>query len=194
DQLSRPLARVLGVSWMRDQRVARIAVSPARWDPTSGTLTVEHRIELDVRFDAAAANPAGKPDAFEPLYRELLANYEQGRDWRGQPARLGALSSPPALGGRLARPAAIVPDNSLYAGRSWVKIAIPATGFYRVEFSQLIGTRLFTGADKKPIRTTPLSDIRLFTWPGTPVLPEDSYCDSCGYQELATQFVETAPA
>jgi hypothetical protein len=183
---ARPLARVLDVSWMRDQRVARIAVMPATWQATNGTLTVQHRIEVDVRFDAApaAANPPA--DAFEEVYRDALLNYEQGRAWRRAPsAARASVSRATMLPGIKAQAATLVPDTSLYAGRLWVKVAIPSTGFYKVEFAQLLNTRLFGGR-----RDRPLSWIRAFTWPGLPVLPEDSYCDSCSYREVALQFVE----
>ena len=184
------LARLLGVSWMRDQRVARIAIAPAAWEPAREMLTVQHRIEVDVRFDGAGAAAAATPptDAFESLYRDVLVNYEQGRLWRRPAGTKESTFSRATLGwARSARTAAVVPDTSLYAGRRWVKVAIPASGFYKVEFSQLLNTQLFGGR-----RDRPTEWVRVFTWPGVPVLPEDSYCDSCGYRELAIQFVEFA--
>jgi hypothetical protein len=181
-----PLARLLDVSWMRDQRVARIAITPAAWQPARGTLTVRHRIEVEVRFDAVPAGSTPRTDAFEGVYRDALLNYEQGRSWR-RPAggARASVSRSTTSGARTAAAAAVVPDTSLYAGRLWVKVAIPSTGFYKVEFAQLLNTKLFGGR-----RDRPTEWVRVFTWPGVPVLPEDSYCDSCGYRELAIQFVE----
>src|SRR5207344_500661 len=73
-----------------------------------------------------------------------------------------------------------VPETTLFAGRLWVKLAVTQTGFYRVFFSQVRNTVLFNGAT-----STPADSLRLFTWPGLPVLPEKTYCDSCDYREVA---------
>src|SRR6185436_1891643 len=69
------------------------------------------------------------------------------------------------------------------------KLAVTAPGFYRVRFAELLNLTLFGGD-----RTTKLDSLRLFTWPGFPVMPEDDYCDACGYREVAMSFVEVAPA
>ncbi len=180
-------ARLLGASWMRDQRVARIAIAPAAWDPDRQRLTVHHRIEVEVELEpgASAIVPSVEEAGFEPLYRETLVNYEQGRAWRRPAAtRVAALGASPNQGASPAN-AQVVPDNSLFAGRDWVKIAIPQAGFYRVEFGQVRKSALFGGRD-----STRLDSLRLFTWPGVPVLPENSYCDSCDYREVAIGFID----
>jgi hypothetical protein len=185
-----PLARLLEVSWMRDQRVARIAIAGASYDPVALRLGVHRRIEVEVTLPPSAPSPwpaglATRPDPFEAIYRASLVNYDQGKAWRRErttAARPMTLAS--ALPARLA---AVQPDTtSIFAGRKWVKIAIPQTGFYKVYFGQLRTSHLFAGSD-----STRLDSLRLFVWPGTPVLPEDSYCDSCGYREVAMGFVDT---
>jgi hypothetical protein len=60
---------------------------------------------------------------------------------------------------------------------------VQKTGFYAVNFSRLRGLSLF---DATP---APLDSLRLFTWPGVTVLPENSYCDSCEYREVAIGIV-----
>jgi hypothetical protein len=179
------VARLIGLSWMRDQRVARIAVRPAEYDAADRRLTIHHRVEVEVRWEGGTeeSRPVAPPDPFESVYRAVLVNYEQGKAWRGaeRPARVAPVASRAAA----PRMASVVPDTSLYAGRRWVKIAIPTTGFYRVEFGQVRNSELFADS-----LNTPLDSLRLFTWPGLPVLPEDSYCDSCGLREVAIQFVE----
>jgi hypothetical protein len=178
----RPLARLVGVSWMRDQRVARIAVSGAVYDPATLRLGVHRRIEVEVRLPGGAPGPtlssrATRDDPFEEIYRTALVNYDQGKAWRRQPTTAARAS---LLGGATPARATALPDTSIFAGRNWVKIAIPQTGFYKVYFGQLRNSRLFAGSD-----STRVDSLRLFVWPGTPVLPEDSYCDSCGYREVA---------
>lgn len=184
-------ARLLGVGWMRNQRVARIAITPAEYDPAARRVALDRRIEVEVTVTgvepaaAGTARAAEDPDPFEMFYRRTLANYEQGRAWR-RPAAGGR-----GLLGRAAhdlasmRAAEVVPDTSVYAGREWIKLAIDSTGFYRVRFDAMRNLSLFSGST-----TTRLDNLRLFTWPGIPVLPENSYCDSCDYREVAIGFVE----
>ncbi len=188
-------ARLIEVGWMRNQRVARIAVTPADYDPAARRLSLDRRIEVDVVVEgdgasgtpAAGGAPAGAedPDPFERLYRTTLVNYAQGRSWRrplGERRTSRGFTALPA-GGLGA--AAAVPETSVYAGRDWAKIAITAAGFYKISFADLRTLSLFAGRTD-----TPLDSLRLFTWPGLPLLPEDSYCDSCDYREVAMGFVE----
>jgi hypothetical protein len=79
-----------------------------------------------------------------------------------------------------------VPGDTVYAHHRWVKIAVTRDGFYKVEFKHLRNLGLFQGDT-----TVALDSLRLFTWPGFPVMPEKSYCDSCGYREVAIQFHES---
>lgn len=183
-------ARVLGVSWMRNQRVASIAVSAADYVPATRHLALYRRV--DVELGVAAAGNAGPPaeaiDPFEEVYREVLVNYEQGRHWR-RPA--GGRSFPGAGLDRatldaLAAPA--VPETSVYVGRTWIKIAIPRTGFYKLDFGQLRNFSLFSALVRPD--SVRLDSVRLFTWPGVPVLPEANYCDTCDFREVAIQFAE----
>jgi hypothetical protein len=187
-------ARLLGVGWMRNQRVARIAIAPADYDPAQRRLVLDRRIEVEVTVsgtDAAGtdgtARVAEDPDPFETVYRGALVNYEQGRAWR----RIAAgRRRPPTLsraGAAPKRSAALVPDTSVYAGRDWIKIAVDSAGFYRVGFDELRTLPLFNNNT-----TVRLDSLRLFTWPGFPVLPENSYCDSCDYREVAMRFVEVS--
>lgn len=184
-------ARLLEVGWMRSQRIARIAIAPARYDVASRRLAVERRMEVEVSVPGGVAmgGPSPGTDSFEPLYRRTLLNYEQGRAWRRTPAasRDAARMAPFATRLREASVAAdtTVPDTSLYAGRSWIKIAFDSTGFYRVRFATLRNLALFSNDV-----TTRIDSLRLFTWAGFPVLPEDGYCDECGYREVAMGFVE----
>jgi hypothetical protein len=194
-------ARLVGVSWMRDQRVATVAVFPADYEAGARRVTLYRQIEVELTFGpgAGAAPPSRSADPFEAVYREALVNYEAGKAWRRPQAAAGTmtplLGAGPALPGASPALAVPVPDTSVFVGRDWIKIAITKTGFYKVEFGQVRNTPLFTalpgGAD-----SAPMDSLRLFTWPGNPVLPEDTYCDSCEFREVAIQVEEpeTTPA
>lgn len=185
-----PVVKLLDVSWLRDQRVARVVVRPAVYDAGARRLGVHRRIEVEVRFrDAGLANDGARTpdrDGFAPIYRDLLINEAQGRSWRRAPSATAPRGGRASLAlARRAPLAAVVPDTSLFAGRRWVKIAVPQTGFYRVYFGQLRNSALFGGSDSVRV-----DSLRLFVWPGTPVLPENSYCDSCGFREVALGLVD----
>jgi hypothetical protein len=138
-------------------------------------------VELAVTTSGALGPPTEPDDPFENVYRLTLVNYQQGIGWRRP--RATALA---AAAKRGAMPAAarlaitVPPDTSIYVGRTWIKVAIQKTGFYAVNFSRLRGSALFD-----PGSPAPFDSLRLFTWPGRTVLPEDSYCDSCEYREVA---------
>jgi hypothetical protein len=177
-------ARLLDVSWMRNQRVARVAVTPADYDAASARLTVWSRVDVEVEVEPAGevGAPAESPDPFERVYRKLLVNYEQGGGWR-RPAH-------ERLAGRLLEAdglfsAAAAETNSVFPGRDWIKIPVTRTGFYKVEFGQIRSLDPIAGDT-----TIPLDSLRLMTWPGVPVLPEGSYCDSCDFREVAIGVVD----
>ena len=190
-------ARLVGVSWMRDQRVATVAVFPADYEPAARRVTLYREIEVELSFGPAGgeAPPPRAGDSFEAVYREVLVNYEAGRAWRRPPA--GATAMAPLLGAvrpGAGFPALAVPvaDTSVFVGRDWIKIAITKTGFYTVNFGQLRNKPLFVALPGGP-DSAPVDSLRLFTWPGNPVLPEDTYCDSCEYREVAIRIEEPSP-
>ena len=190
-----PLVTLLDVSWLRDQRIARIAVSPASFDLASRAASVASQVEVEVRVSGARSlsSPADTTVAsgpFEDVYRGLLVNDRQSRAWRaGRRAAVGGgagVSGGAGLfGAQRAAAAQAVPDSSVYAGRGWVKIAIGHRGLYKVLWSQVRNTAVF-----RDTPTPALDSLRLFTWPGYPVLPEGNYCDSCDFREVALQVVD----
>src|SRR5204863_9508645 len=77
---STEVARLVDVGWMRNQRIARIAIRPFSYDAAARRLTSYSHV--DVMVDVA---PVGEldalqspRDAFEGLYRDVVLNYEQG--------------------------------------------------------------------------------------------------------------------
>jgi len=174
-------ARLLGVSWLRNQRIASIVIEPAQWDPATRRLEVASEIAIEVSGEPQARTviAAETEDPFEGAYRDMLVNYEQGRAWRR------AASSRRGDRGFDTEATATIADSSVFVGHVWVKLAISTPGFYRVTFGQVRNTAAFGG-----VTTTPTDSVRLFTWPGVPVLPENSFCDSCDYREVAAAFVD----
>ena len=188
-------ARLIEVGWLRDQRVARIGIRPARFDAAAHRLTTWSHVDVTVGVEPPAAgnstlDSATSPtrDAFEFVYHDLLVNYDQGRAWR----RARSIATRPALRGLGRFAVTVSPDTSVFAGRTWVKLLITHAGFYKVSFGQLRSTSLFGSPDDPMLQdtTTAVDSLRLFTWPGIPVLPETTFCDSCDYREVALQTVE----
>jgi hypothetical protein len=185
-------ARLLGVTWMRNQRVARILVQPVAYEPAARRLTIAKRV--DVELAVTSLGPLGpaaeSPDPFESVYRASLVNYEQGRTWRRARTEVMVAAAKRA-GIPIVGDAAlsVPPDTSVYVGRTWIKMAIQKTGFYAVNFSRLRGLSLFT-----PDAPAKFDSLRVFTWPGRTVLPENSYCDSCDYREVAIGVVRDVSA
>ncbi|MEY4069537.1 MAG: hypothetical protein RL721_151 [Candidatus Eisenbacteria bacterium] len=186
-------ARLLEVTWMRNQRVARVELSPVAYEPAARRLGVAAR--LDVELAVTPSGPLGPPaeptDGFEPIYRRTLVNYEQGRAWR-RPRTEAFVAAARRMGmpaAVLAAEAVQVETTSVFAGRTWIKMAIQRSGFYAVNYSRLRNLSLFD-----PLVPAPLDSLRLFTWPGVTVLPENSYCDSCGFREVALGIVRDVSA
>lgn len=180
-----PRAELLEVGWMRNQRIARIALHPADYDAVSRRLVLYRRIEVAVQVEPVGdlGPPAENPDPFEGVYQGAVLNYEQGRRWR-RPATRRLVDRAALQPGQLGAFAPAVPDTSVYVGRTWIKLAVQRTGFYKVDYGRLRTLSLFN-LDADPI---PLDSLRLFNWPGVPVLPVGSYCDSCDFREVAIAF------
>jgi len=180
-------ARLVSVTWMRNQRIARVEIEPVAYEPAARRLTVAARVDVELAVTAIGAlGPPAEPiDPFESLYRLTLVNYQQGIAWR-RPRTDVLVSAAKRMGFPLAASAALAapPDTSVYVGRTWIKIAIQKSGFYAVNFSRLRGLALFD-----PNAPAKLDSLRLFTWPGRTVLPENSYCDSCDFREVAIGIV-----
>ncbi len=211
-------ARLLDVSWMRDQRVARIEVNPAEYVPESRRLTtwarVAVRVDVDgagppdilragggrvgeplgTAFDEATASPAAR--GAEALYRETLVNYEQGAAWRQtRRARLAAKLDAKLDATLDAKLDALGPNASLDL------LAVSDTSVFvgrrwlkiaipRTGFYRLPFSQFRRFVPFNDDTTTALDSLRLFTWSGSSVLPEADYCDTCGYREVSIGLVD----
>ena len=183
-------ARLIGVGWLRNQRVARIQVLAADYDAPARRLTLARRIEVVVAVapSAPVVTPAEPLDPFENVYARLLVNYEQGKRWRRAAGRAGIeamMAGEPGPGGtRSGAGLAVRTATGVYAGREWVKLAISEPGMYRVDLGTLRNLRPFQG----PVSRSEViknGDLRLYTWRSPmPILPEGDYCDACDYGEV----------
>ena len=172
-------ARLLGVTWMRNQRVAVVEILPCDYEPAAKRLTSWSRIELEVDFaPAGATTPAERVDPFEAIYAGTLVNYEQGKSWRRSTTTLLGGFATRNAAGRSSSP--VIAATSRFVGHTWVKIAIPKNGFYRITYGQLRLLAPFSGVER-----VAYSDLRLYAWPGRPVLSETVTCDTCDYRQVA---------
>ena len=164
-----------GVTGMRAQRIARIIVRPAAFDPALGRVRLYSRVRVNVSFEGGSARPASDltvargeagADPFEDAYRSSLLNYESGRSWRTD------------LGANSLRQRGLVPNTrvqsagALGTGRedftaspNWIKLEVSSKGVYKIDAVDLAGA----GASLAAIdpRT-----VRVFTRPGIPLLDE----------------------
>jgi len=93
-------------TYFRNQRIIRLTFYPLQVAPEKRLVRQYQRIVVRVRFNAAAAAPPARPGRDEELYRRLLLNYEQAKDWRRSPAALRKTS------------------QSTFEGNNWYQLVI----------------------------------------------------------------------
>jgi hypothetical protein len=170
-----PVAELAAITGMRCQTVAAIRLRPATYEPASGRLRVYRRIAVVARIVGGERAAGGAPaePGFEPLYEAVLLNAESARAFRRPlAARLGRE--------RVARSAAGVGFD---AAPRWIKVQVDAKGIQRITGSDLQSLGHAAGS-------VPPGQLRLFTRSGLPLLPESSYCDTCGLDEVALRVVD----
>lgn len=122
DAAAQPWARITGMSRMRSQLVAGLAVQPCRWDAGSGTLRFARSMRVRVTFDPSARpRDAGPPRReiadWEEAMQATLLNPETARRWR--------LASAPVRRGT---------GDSFASSQNWLKVPIRETGIYRLDY------------------------------------------------------------
>jgi len=113
---------------LRDQRVVPVRVHPVRHDFISGTTEILRTAIVHVRIIGAAKRLGEAPpeDAFEPVYRKALANYESGRAWRE----------------RGAPPRKTETGDSFASSANWYKITVSERGLHRITTDDLVAAGL----------------------------------------------------
>ncbi|KPJ60807.1 MAG: hypothetical protein AMJ46_04910 [Latescibacteria bacterium DG_63] len=173
-----PTSPLLGVSesWMRNQRVIGIDVSPVRYNPSSGSLVVFTRLSVRVTLSAHPTPPGtgsetvrsevGRVDALEGLYRATLLNYEQARSWRGRPV-------PRTVTQAL---------DSFRSSDNWCKVFVDERGIYKVTGQELLAAGVSDLGSINPLT------LRIFNGGGLPVQAEkepsslEVWMDECAIQ------------
>jgi len=164
-------ARLLGVGWLRNQRVARIELLPPTTTPAARRLTLVRKLEIVVAVPPAARSSPG-PSRSTPSSACTRGCWSTTS--RARPGGSGGASRDRRVHGRRAarrrRTRRAVgrrkTATSIYATREWVKLAISEPGLYKVDYGTLRNLRPFRGAVIKNV------DLRLYTWRSSlPVLP-----------------------
>ena len=125
---------------LRRQRMVAVRLMPFRYDESIRTLWVRQVLRVRVEFSGGAAVPgvAEREDrSWEPVLREAVLNYEQGRAWR-EPARPARRAEFP--GGTLfgqAKPAGAAAPMAFDESSPEVRVKIDTTGLYVVRFNDL---------------------------------------------------------
>jgi uncharacterized membrane protein len=90
------IAHIADDGWLRDQRIARIAIHPFQYQAASQQITWHRELWVTVRFGKAVGDakpvtsPAANIQPFEPLLQRNLLNYAQARAWRSSTALSGS--------------------------------------------------------------------------------------------------------
>ena len=118
---------------IRQQRIATIRIAPYQYNPVTRILRRLQKATLKVTLNqtpaAIATGPARVPASrdtyFEDVYKHLLDNYEQARQWRGEEATLARVTT----------------DSTrtwFETGKKYYRIKISNDGWYKVATSDLI--------------------------------------------------------
>ncbi len=123
---------------VRGQRMVAVQVRPFRYDEATGRLWLRRAMLVRVDFTgarAAAAAVAPAADShWEPVFRNALANYEQGRRWR---APRGAAAAGRLRLDRAALPEAVRATAAFDEDEPEVRIRVDTTGVYAFPYEEL---------------------------------------------------------
>ena len=131
-------------AFVRQQRIARVTLHPVQVNPARGQVKTFRYLRVEVSFSAtqpsgtAAAPLAFTEDAFDPIMRDQLLNFEQARQWQ-VPREAEGLATSAA---------------SLYPGdtsRPWFKTQVRFSGLYKVTLADLQGSDLAPLASANPM-------------------------------------------
>jgi hypothetical protein len=179
-----PAATLDGIAGLRSQRVARVTVRPAAYDPSTGRVRVWSRVRVTLAFEGGRASTGAfgelgtgalgtgalggtlaESPPFEQLYQSMLLNYESGRAWR---IDLGANSerrrglSTSATGGVSGTLGA---REDFTASPNWLRLEVANKGVYRLTPSDFAAAGI-------AVSSVDPRTLRVFVRPGVPLLGE----------------------
>ena len=110
-------ARLGDISWLRDQRVVQLILTPLQWVSAGNTLTVNEQLTVKISFtypDGQAELQSPRPESaeFENSLQHNILNYEQAKHWRTE---RGSTFQPPACGVNNKSFRISVAENGIYA-------------------------------------------------------------------------------
>lgn len=164
-------AEVLGETWLRGQRVARVALYPSRYDGASGRL--EWATELVVRLDfpdiAPSARSAPRTEAaeWESLVDDVVVNAATARAWR-RPRASASLRGA---------------TDGFDSAPTWIRVPIGEAGIYRLDYYTFANLGVDPGGiDPRTIRVfsgrnLPLAENLLTS-------PPDAFMTECALKDL----------
>ncbi|MCB0215684.1 MAG: hypothetical protein KDH92_03535, partial [Chloroflexi bacterium] len=121
---SDPAAELVEIGWLRDLRVARLALRPFAYDPDGGRLSWPSRLRVRIRFERPAPTLPAAPDgdALDGLLEPALLNAGSARGWRASPEPLAQQA----------------PMPSAPAGLPLANLSVETEGLYRVSGFDLV--------------------------------------------------------
>ncbi|MFC1713745.1 C25 family cysteine peptidase [Candidatus Poribacteria bacterium] len=136
------LAKIESMGYIRQQRIARLELHPVQYNPSTGQLKIHKTLEVRVKFGNltnmapsrilnAGNSGTSAQGAFEDLYRDMILNYEQAKNWRKSRRR-----SPSSF--------AMAPDISAATSpnpgdqRTWYKLFIKRNSMYKLDYSYFV--------------------------------------------------------
>lgn len=135
------LAKIEPVGYIRQQRIARLELHPIQYDPVTSQLKIHKTIDIRVTFNSPVAlapsrnnniqiSNTGDHSAFEELYRDMILNYDQAKNWRRQRSRQSTTSMAPGL--------STVASSKPGEQGTWYKISIEENGIYKLDYDYLV--------------------------------------------------------
>jgi hypothetical protein len=126
-------AELAEVSYLRYQRVAKILVHPYQYSPATHELRKLTTLTLNVRFtyprqprETETTRPAGADPHFEGMYKSLLVNYDEAKQWRGVQVNNTLQGSPADSTG-----------NWFDPSMPYVRLLIVQDGLYKLTYNDL---------------------------------------------------------
>lgn len=166
-------AEITGETWLRGQRMARLAIHPCRYDGARGQLSWARELVLRLEFPATGARAQGEARRdqadWERVMDTTIPNADVARAWR-RPRREASAASRGA-------------SASFTSAPTWIRVPITEAGVYRLDYFT------FANLGIDPGSIDPLS-IRVFSGRNTTLpidllaSPPDDFMTECAIKDL----------
>lgn len=125
--------------FLRHQKVVRVYIYPFQFNPQRRQVIFNKELKISLSFSKAKGEFTrfNYRDGFESAYKAVILNYQQAKNWRGNP--LFEVSSK------------FTTENPFYLSSDWYKMEIKEEGIYKIDKSTLRKVDL-DGVDPRTIR------------------------------------------